>query len=111
MELKELQDKFLEYVKAHPLFDVVDDFENDVDFDEMGEPLFDVERVIREMDGRIIFDLKRVFIVSADEEDELDKWMRGFLEYVGISGATPLQHEVLNDSGADYDVEIWCHLT
>ena len=66
---------------------------------------------IYEYKEKIIFVLRRVYIVSADSEDELDTWMRGFLEYVGISGATPLQHSILNDCGADYDVEIQCDLT
>ena len=111
MELKELQKQFLVYAAHHPIYDVVDDFENDIDFDERGEPLFDVDRVIYEYKEKIIFVLRRVYIVSADSEDELDTWMRGFLEYVGISGATPLQHNILNDTGADYDVEIHCNLT
>lgn len=110
MELKELQKQFLVYASHHPIYDVVDDFENDIDFDEKGEPLFDVDRVIYEYDGKTIFSLRRVYIISGDSEDELDAWMRGFLEYVGISGATPFYHNTLNDSGADYDVEIHCEL-
>ena len=110
MELKELQEKFLEYAKANPIYDVVDDFENDIAFDG-DEPLFEVERVISVDGGRLFFNLRRQFIVSADEEDELDVWMRNFVQYVGIKDPIPMQHEIQNDNGADYDVEIFCHLT
>ena len=110
MNLNELKEKFLEYAKSHQTFDVVDDFDNDILFDADGNPLFDVDSVIRKNNGKTTFSLKKLYIVSEDEENELDSWMQGFLGYAGIVSVTPLHHSVLNDCGADYDVEIHCIL-
>ena len=110
MTIEELKEKFTEYVTRF--------WSDGEEFEDMdGEPLmfdsdgalFDAGKIFKTDGDRFLFILEYHGLIDEIEEQELEEFMEGFVQYAELVRDT-FHTDIIRDNGADYDIRKYIHV-